>query len=170
MWFLETHSKVGVLRIEAGQWDRLCYLTRLFRTTATFILVALLIGQLLACSVVTPPSPMHIVVTKNVGKGWISDVVIDYGAPIIFRDETPMRPGTQHSDGGDRPIPQTRLVTWKTADNSAHKAAVSLRSKITFSEKLRAIELWFADEKLEVYHSTATGDRGEYTNHRRIYP
>ncbi len=61
-------------------------------------------------------------------------------------------------------------VSWTTADGQKHTAPVTLKGKITYVERLRAIELWCSDDKLEVYHATAIGNQGEYTNRRRIYP
>jgi hypothetical protein len=130
----------------------------------------ILIISFTACGALQPRYPSHGIVTKNIGNERLSDLVIDYGYPIIFRDSTPVRPGSQTNSGGDNPIPDNMIVSWKTADSKEHKATVQLKGKLNYVEELRAIELWFADEKLEVYQATKSGARGEFTNRRRIYP
>lgn len=134
------------------------------------VAIGLLIGLLSACGAISAGSPPHWIITRNVGVGLLSDVVIDYGKPLVFKDETPVRPGSQMTNGGENPIPPTMIVMWRSADGVAHQVNVPLRSKIPSFDRLRAIELWFSDDKLQIYHSTARGDRGEFTDRRLIYP
>jgi len=62
------------------------------------------------------------------------------------------------------------VVTWKTADGGEHRLSVPLKSKVSYVEKFRGVELLFYDQRLEVYHLTSTGSRDEFTHRRRIYP
>lgn len=139
------------------------YLKWLFSIVAGFLVLT-------ACGALQPKYPSHRVITKNTGQNRLSDVLIDYGAPIFFRDSTPVRPGSQTNNGGENPIPEKMVVSWKTADGKEHQATVQLKGKLNYVEELRAIELWFADDKLEVYQATKSGSQGEFTNRRRIYP
>jgi hypothetical protein len=125
---------------------------------------------LTACSAFEVRPPLHGVVTKNVGKERLFNLVITYSENTVFRDLTPVLPGSDKGSYGDYPVPEKMIVSWKTADSKEHKATVQLKGKLNYVEELRAIELWFADEKLEVYQATKSGARGEFTNRRRIYP
>ena len=114
--------------------------------------------------------PPHLVNIRNVGVGALSDVVIDYGKPYVFRDSPPIRPGRMRSDSVGAPVPDLMVVTWRTANGSEHKLSVPLRSKVSYVEKFLGFELLFYDERLEVYHLTSTGSKDEFTNRKRIYP
>jgi hypothetical protein len=122
-----------------------------------------------ACGALQPQYPLHGVLAKNVGKTPIKKILIVYGINKLSY-VTPTGPGGSSNYYGDNPIPDSFLTTWETADGKEHRATVQLKGKLNYVEELRAIELWFADEKLEVYQATKSGARGELTNRRRIYP
>ena len=126
--------------------------------------------SLASCAVVEPTYPPHFVDTRNAGVGSLSDVVIDYGKPYLLRNSTPTKPGRMTSNSVGAPVPDQMIVTWKTADGTERKLLVPVKSKLSYVEKLRGFELVFYDERLEVYHLTSSGTRGEFTNRKRIYP
>jgi len=123
-----------------------------------------------ACALPEPMYPPHVVNTRNAGVGTLSGVVIDYGKPYVLRNSTPTRPGVMTSNSVGAPVPSEMVVTWKTADGGEHRLSVPLKSKVSYVEKFRGVELLFYDQRLEVYHLTSTGSRDEFTHRRRIYP
>ncbi len=140
---------------------------RMFKT----LLMGLIASFLLTACATTTNAPYHGVITKNVGKGNLSDVVIEYVKPIVFRNSTPRSPGSETGSSGDREIPEVMPIRWKTADGRSHSVMVPLKKKLNYANGgLWAIEIRFADDLVEVYEITASGSRREINHFRRIYP
>ena len=135
------------------------------------LLTGLIASFLLTACATTTNAPYHGVITKNIGKGNLSDVVIEYVKPIVFRNSTPRSPGSETGSSGDREIPEVMPIRWKTADGSIHSVQVPLKKKLNYaSGGLSAVEIWFADDKVEVYEITRSGSQREFRHSRRIYP
>lgn len=121
------------------------------------------------CSALQPQYPLHGVLIKNVGKTSIKKILVVYGINELSY-ATPTGAGGTRNYYGENPVPNSFLTSWTTAEDKEYTANIQLKNKLNYIEELRAIELWFDGEKLEVYQATKSGARGEFTNRRRIYP
>lgn len=111
----------------------------------------------------------HNIVIKNSGENRISDIYIDYGYP--FRIEKKMiPPNSQTTDSGEYPIPVKLRAAWTTFEGKRVEIEIELKKNLEYGTKLRAVELWISDDKLEVYQATPRGARDEFTDRKRIYP
>ena len=140
---------------------------RIFKT----LLMGLIASCLLTACATVGSAPPHGVLTKNVGKGNLSEVVIEYAKPITFKGLTPRTPNSSRGSFGHDEIPDVMFITWRSADNAMHEAKVPLKAKLNYANGgLWAIEIRFADDLIEVYEITASGSRREINHSRRIYP
>jgi hypothetical protein len=122
-----------------------------------------------ACSALQPQYPLHGVLVKNVGKTTIKKILIVYGINKLSY-ATPTGAGGTINYYGENPVPNSFLTSWTTAEDREYTVNIQLKNKLNYIEELRAVELWFDGDKLEVYQATKSGARGEFTNRRRIYP
>ena len=79
-------------------------------------------------------------------------------------------PNAQTTDSGEYPIPAAMRASWTTSDGRRIDTTIELKKNLEYATKLRAVELWISDDKLEVYQATPRGSQEEFTDRKRIYP
>jgi hypothetical protein len=122
-----------------------------------------------ACATDLRQQVNHNIVIKNTGKNRIFDVYVDYGHPYRIEDKM-IPPGAQTTENSEIPIPALMRVNWLTSDKRKIEINVELKKNLEYATKLRAVELWISDDKLEVYQATPRGSQEEFTDRKRIYP